>query len=241
SHPTGSSVVPTLLYPCAAPACCFFDRRTRLTSRAFGSPKTPRTVGCTRNPPNAYVSHNRRSRLFDAAIATPCQNSPYRKMLQARCPRGFQTDSTPNFTHSITRRPRFLNHLFSERRNIASAPSLSSVVELSKSCGLGWQGRERRGDRRGARGDAPLGRTQSERRRRLALAGGFFKAPQFGQCSMSMSKTRLSSLANSCAPARPARECLHLRSRGRALPEREPILLRNFASGAKTPWRIRRP
>src|SRR5262244_4083125 len=109
SHPTGSSVVPTLLYPCAAPACCFFDRRTRLTSRAFGSPKTPRTVGCTRNPPNAYVSHNRRSRLFDAAIATPCQNSPYRKMLQARCPRGFQTDSTPNFTHSITRRPYFSN------------------------------------------------------------------------------------------------------------------------------------
>src|SRR5262247_4056824 len=88
---------------------------------------------------------------------------------------------------------------------------------------------------------APLGRTQSERRRRLALAGGFFKAPQFGQCSMSMSKTRLSSLANSYTPARPARECLRLRSRRRALPEREPILLRNFAFGAKTPWRIGRP
>ena len=28
-------------------------------------------------------------------------------MLQTRCPRGFQTDSTPNFTHSITRRPNF--------------------------------------------------------------------------------------------------------------------------------------
>src|SRR5262249_15815892 len=102
--PRGFSVVPPLFSPCAAPASFFFARRTRLTSRAFGSPKTPRTVGCTRNPPNAYVSHNRRSRLFDAAIATPCQNSPYRKMLQARCPRGFQTDSTPNFTHSITRR-----------------------------------------------------------------------------------------------------------------------------------------
>src|SRR5262249_48238883 len=132
---------------------------------------------------------------------------------------------------------RIFKPLFSERRNTASAPSLSSVVELSKSCGLGWQGRGRRGDRRCARGDAPLGRTQSERRRRLALAGGFFKAPQFGQCSMSMSKTRLSSLANSCAPARPARECPHLRSRGRALPEREPILLRNFAFGASTPWK----
>ena len=59
---------------------------------------------------------------------------------------------------------------------------------------------------------APLARTQSERRRRLASAIGFrllrlsginriaaqmiFKLlPQFGQCSMSMSKTRLSSLA----------------------------------------------
>src|SRR5215471_221670 len=77
SYPTRSSVVPTPLYSRAAPAGRFFDRRTRLTTRAFGSPKTPRTVGCTRNPLNAYVSHNRRTRFFDVAIATPCQNSPY--------------------------------------------------------------------------------------------------------------------------------------------------------------------
>ena len=30
----------------------------------------------------------------------------------------------------------FLNHLFYERRYIASAPSLSNAAELSKSCGL---------------------------------------------------------------------------------------------------------
>src|SRR5262249_38496879 len=108
---------------------------------------------------------------------------------------------------------------FYERTYIATRRACQCTAELSKSCGLGWQGRGRRGDRRCARGDAPLGRTQSERRRRLALAGGFFKAPQFGQGSMSMSKTRLSSLANSCAPARPAREWLHLEARGRALPE----------------------
>src|SRR5215470_6987719 len=130
---------------------------------------------------------------------------------------------------------RIFKPLFYERRYIATRQACQCTAELSKSCGLGWQGRGRRRSQvRAGLEIAPLGRTQSERRR-LALAGGFFKAPQFGQCSMSMSKTRLSSLANSCAPARPARECLRLRSRRRALPERETILLRNLALGAKTP------
>ncbi len=61
---TNSSVVPTTLHPCAAAVCRFFDRRTRLTMRAFGLPKIPRTVGCIRNPPNAYVSHNLRTRFL---------------------------------------------------------------------------------------------------------------------------------------------------------------------------------
>src|SRR5215475_14221443 len=107
SYPTRSSVVPTPLYSRAAPAGRFFDRRT---SRAFGSPKTPRTVGCTRNPLNAYVSHNRRTRFFDVAIATPCQNSPYPKMLHSHSPSGFQTNLMPKFTHSITRRPFSLSY-----------------------------------------------------------------------------------------------------------------------------------
>jgi hypothetical protein len=33
------------------------------------------------------VSHNRRTRFFDVAIATPCQNSPYPKMLQGSLPK----------------------------------------------------------------------------------------------------------------------------------------------------------
>jgi hypothetical protein len=54
-----------------------------------------------------------------------------------------------------------------------------------------------------------------------SIAAMIFKAPpQLGQCSMSMSKTRLSSRASSCAPARPALERPRLRSRGRALVER---------------------
>jgi hypothetical protein len=74
---TNSSVVPTTLHPCAAAVCRFFDLRTRLTMRALGLPKIPRTVGCTRNPPNAYVSHNRCTRFLDVAIATPCEFFDY--------------------------------------------------------------------------------------------------------------------------------------------------------------------
>src|SRR5215831_2200951 len=65
---------------------------------------------------------------------------------------------------------------FYERRYIASAPSLSSTAELSKSCGLVGVLDGRGGaEIPGARGAeiAPVGRTRSERRRRLALADGF--------------------------------------------------------------------
>ena len=138
----------------------------------------------------------------------------------------------------------FLNHLFYERRYIASAPSLSSTAELSKSCGLvgvldgrGGGGAEIAGARgaadraasvelrasgavglrwqaisgcqivwnrstrrAGARGRARDGRPKWLRI--LTITGGssiaamIFKAPpQLGQCSTSMSKTRLSSRA----------------------------------------------
>ena len=36
--------------------------------RAFGSPKTPRTVPSGRKPGNAYASHSRRFRLLAAPI-----------------------------------------------------------------------------------------------------------------------------------------------------------------------------
>src|SRR5215468_4461835 len=74
---------------------------------------------------------------------------------------------------------------FYERRYIASAPSLSSTAELSKSCGLvgvldGRVGAARRSQVRAGQEIAPVGRTQSERRRRLALAGGFRLLRSFG-------------------------------------------------------------
>src|SRR5262249_50247999 len=58
--------------------------------------------------------------------------------------------------------------LFSERRYIASAPSLSSTAELSKSCGLvgvlnGRVEGARRSQVRAGLEIAPLGRTQSGR------------------------------------------------------------------------------
>jgi hypothetical protein len=79
----------------------------------------------------------------------------------------------------------FLNHLFYERRYIASAPSLSNAAELSKSCGLvgSWMagsGAAPRSQVRAGQEIAPVGRTQSERRRRLALAGGFRLLRSFG-------------------------------------------------------------
>ena len=48
----------------------FFERRTRSMMQAFGSPKTPRTVGCGRKPGNAYASLSRRFRLDKIVIHT---------------------------------------------------------------------------------------------------------------------------------------------------------------------------
>src|SRR5262249_57019215 len=76
----------------------------------------------------------------------------------------------------------FLNHLFDERRYIASAPSLSSTAELSKSCGLVGvlDGRVEGGaEIAGARGAADrAGRSNSERAAPSACVGRLFSAPQ---------------------------------------------------------------
>src|SRR5215510_12763482 len=82
------------------------------------------------------------------------------------------------------------NDLFSERRYIARAPSLSNAAELSKSCGLVGVLDGRVG---GGAEIAPVGRAQSERRRRLALAGGF-------RLLRSSGIDRLDALARAAAP-----------------------------------------
>jgi hypothetical protein len=68
SHP---AVVPAVVRAPTAAAERFFERRTRVMTRAFGSPKTPRTVGSGRKPGNAYASQSRRRRRFaEFAIQT---------------------------------------------------------------------------------------------------------------------------------------------------------------------------
>ena len=42
-------VIPTRLHSSTAVADCFFERRIRAITRAFGSPKTPRTTESGRN------------------------------------------------------------------------------------------------------------------------------------------------------------------------------------------------
>jgi integrase len=62
------AVVPAHLDATTAPAHRFFERRFSVITRAFGSPKIPRTVGSGRKPGNEYVSHSRRRRLDARAI-----------------------------------------------------------------------------------------------------------------------------------------------------------------------------
>ena len=62
-------VVPPRLDPSATIANRFFERRSRRTIRAFGSPNTPRTVALARKPANEYPSDRRRCRFPDSAIA----------------------------------------------------------------------------------------------------------------------------------------------------------------------------
>jgi hypothetical protein len=68
AYPTDLAVVPTHLHATAAPACRFFERRLSVITRAFGSPKIPRTVGSGRKPGNEYVSQSRRGRFDACAI-----------------------------------------------------------------------------------------------------------------------------------------------------------------------------
>src|SRR5258705_1620251 len=94
SNLANPSVVPTVLHFAAAAAGRFFERRTRLTMRALGSPKTPRTVGVGRNPMNAYVSHNRLARFVDLAMEIPCRFSFYSQSVRSLFPCGSEPVSS---------------------------------------------------------------------------------------------------------------------------------------------------
>src|SRR5205807_874161 len=63
AHAADLPVVPAHLDVTATAAGRLFDRRLSVITRAFGSPKIPRTVGCGRNPGNEYASRSRRLRF----------------------------------------------------------------------------------------------------------------------------------------------------------------------------------
>jgi hypothetical protein len=66
------SAVPARLESTTAPKNVFFERRTGVMTRAFESPKTPRSVGCGRKAGNAYASHSRRCLFAELATQTRC-------------------------------------------------------------------------------------------------------------------------------------------------------------------------
>ena len=97
-----ASVVPAHMRSTTAAAERFFERRSRLMTRAFGSPKMPRTVGCARKPGNAYVSHSRRFRFVEVAMQTCSQFPAAPGIPDTHYPRAFQPDSPLKITHSIS-------------------------------------------------------------------------------------------------------------------------------------------
>jgi len=70
ANPPRAPVAPAHLCSSTAAADCFFERRKRVMTRAFGSPKMPRIVGCGRKPSNAHASDSRLCRLVEFAIRT---------------------------------------------------------------------------------------------------------------------------------------------------------------------------
>ena len=80
------AVVPTRVRPTTFLADRFFERRTSVTTRAFESPKTPRTTSDGRKPANRYASR-RRLYLGSLTIAKSCQFPKDRQSFETR----FQT------------------------------------------------------------------------------------------------------------------------------------------------------
>ncbi len=99
---TRASVVPPRLCPATAAAHRFFERRSRVMTRAFESPKTPRTVGCGRKPGKVYASHSRRTRFAEVAMQTCSQFPPILNIPGSQYPRRFRADLPPQTTHTTS-------------------------------------------------------------------------------------------------------------------------------------------
>jgi hypothetical protein len=98
THLADLAIVPAHLDPAATSARRFFERRRSVITRAFGSPKIPRTIGSARKPVNEYVSQSRRRRFDARAIQNSCQipaPSKCRIPLQSPALSGFQPQNRP--------------------------------------------------------------------------------------------------------------------------------------------------
>ena len=87
------------------PHVVFFERRRSVITRAFGSPKIPRTVGCARKPANEYVSHSRRS------VSMPAAESRFGKLISSR----LQEEIELYCVYEPSRRRATLDHVATTR------------------------------------------------------------------------------------------------------------------------------
>jgi len=89
-----TAVVPTRVCSTTFLADRLFERRTSVMTRAFESPKTPRTDADGRKPANRYASRRRlRLRLRKVAIAKSCQFPQQCQTAETRIQKGVQTIS----------------------------------------------------------------------------------------------------------------------------------------------------
>jgi len=102
AYPAYLPIVPTAVPPATGATSCFFERRARVITRAFGSPKTPLTFVWGRNPGKVYASR-RRLRLRGVVIRKACQFSSLRQPSENLYRPALSSCRTPFFTHTITR------------------------------------------------------------------------------------------------------------------------------------------
>jgi len=86
SHPAQLAIVDSARSPTADSTKSFFPRRSSRTTRAFGSPNTPRTAARGRNAGKRYASTNRRT----LPIANSCQVFQPQKSPRSPVRDGFQ-------------------------------------------------------------------------------------------------------------------------------------------------------
>ena len=123
SNAANLAIVPTGMFSSARPAGCFFERRTRVTMRACGSPNMPRTSSTGRKPANRYASSKRRRFVEVTRTRLPpppsfaCEkHSPIRKQIpsaggcaQSHYPRDFYPRFGLESAHTTSRRAYLIN------------------------------------------------------------------------------------------------------------------------------------